>query len=161
MSNVSNVSGSDSATSESGLCGSQLNLGLVRDTTWTGEFGSNHSDSNVGYTLLGQGFFQARTADSLPGIVSKWVTAHPDATIVSAADFGAAPDGTRLLWVWLTDGKNNLNQELVRRGVCQKEAMAIPAGLKPLVTPAQYAAFESELPRLEKLAKEERLGVWK
>ena len=138
------------------------------DITWKGPFGSDHSDPSVAYFLLGSGFFRAPSSLSIGATTRKWVKAHPDAKVVPVVDFGVSPDGTRSVWVWLVDGDNNLNQELVRSGACARATMVAPdeklmfdTRAKLLVTTAEYNKFEAALPQLEKLARRERLGIWK
>ena len=60
---------------------------------------------DAGFTLLARGFFQDETADSLPNVRESWLRSHPDAIVVPVVDFGAAPDGSQLYWVWVVDGR--------------------------------------------------------
>jgi hypothetical protein len=132
----------------------------AKNTTWKDNFGSNRSDPSVAYTLLGSGFLQADTSRSMTAIIRKWMKAHPDAVVVPVVEFDRAPNGMRLEWVWLEDGTDNLNQELVRTGACAAGTMAAPPGTEVLVAPERYAAFQRPLAALERSAREKRLGIW-
>jgi hypothetical protein len=132
----------------------------AKNITWEGHFGSDHADPSVAYTLLGSGFFRADTSRSMKAIVKKWTRAHPNATVVPVVEFDRAPDGSRLEWVWLEDGTDNLNQELVCTGACAAGTMAAPQGTEVLVAPERYAAFQRQLPSLEQSAKAKRVGIW-
>lgn len=156
---TSSVGATSSASARSAPTGRRV--AAVSDITWKGYFGSDHANPAVAYTLLALDFFQGTTSLSATATINNWVKAHPDAQVVPVMEYERSPDGTRLVWVWLVDGQSNLNLELVRSGACQAATMTAPDGLKLLVPQAQFDAFEAELARLEKLARHDRLGIWR
>jgi hypothetical protein len=133
--------------------------------TWKGFFGSNHSKPDVVYSLLGVGYFRAPTSRNIDTLVKQWLVAHPGAKLIAAWDNGEPmfvdkPD-SRLIWAWLVDGESNLNLELVRQGACPAGTQAAPDAAHVLISEGAYRQFESQLPALEKLAKQDKRGIWK
>lgn len=131
---------------------------------WAGHFGSKRSNPNIAYTLLGSGFFQAPTADNIDSLIKEWMADHPNAKLIPVTDYGPMmndqPD-SKLMWVWLVDGASNLNLDLVRKGACPGGTMVAPNNTDVLVPASQYTSFESKLPKLEKLARRKKIGIWK
>jgi hypothetical protein len=129
---------------------------------WAGFFASDHADPKVVYTLLGAGFLRTETSNKVGAVITTWLKAHPDANVVPVIDFGAGPDGSRIMWAWIVDGDQYLNHELVRQGVCAAGTMRRPDdSLRLLITLGQYEAFAQPLAVLEASAKQHRLGIWK
>ena len=129
---------------------------------WAGFFASDHADPKVVYTLLGAGFLRTETSNKVGVVITTWLKAHPNAHVVPVIDFGAGPDGSRIVWAWVVDGDQYLNHELVRQGVCAAGTMRRPDdSLRLLVTLGQYDAFTQPLAVLEASAKQHRLGIWK
>ena len=129
---------------------------------WAGFFASDHADPKVVYTLLGAGFLRTETSNKVSAVITTWLKAHPGAYVVPVIDYGAGPDGSRIMWAWIVDGDQYLNHELVRQGVCAAGTMRRPDdSLRLLVTQGQYDAFTQPLVGLEASAKQHRLGIWK
>lgn len=145
-----------SAVQKSGIAASSI--------TWGGHFGSNRSKPNIVYSLLAYGFFRAPTSDNIDSLIKEWTAAHPKARLIPVIEFGPAvtdqPD-SKLIWVWLVDDVSNLNHELVRKGAVPGGTMVAPDNTHVLVPTREYARFESMLPKLEKLAKRKKIGIWK
>jgi len=128
---------------------------------WAGFFASDHANPNVGYQLLASGVL-SETPDNVDAVITTWLKAHPHAYVVPVIDYGAAPDGSRVLWAWIVDGDQYLNHELVRQGICVADTMRRPDdSLQLAVTQGQYDAFVQPLAGLEASAKQHRLGIWK
>jgi WG containing repeat len=132
---------------------------------WKGHFGYDSTNPGEIYSLLGAGFLRAPTSDDIDSIIERWNEAHPNARVVIVADYGPVfedqPD-SRFCWVWLVDGEANLNLELVRQGACEAGTMGIPplGSTQLLVSESDYDRFRKELPEVERLAKQDGLGIW-
>jgi endonuclease YncB( thermonuclease family) len=131
---------------------------------WSGASGSFPDDRRTVYTLIGMGFSAVRTSGNIDALIGAWVKAHPHAQIVRVANFGPLAKNrtdSERIWAWLVDGNSNLNLELVRQGACSANAMTAPNRVRVLLSPDEYAKFTSGLPALERLAKRDRLGIWR
>jgi hypothetical protein len=134
------------------------------EVVWHGASGSAPADPRTVYTLLGSGFSSMPTSENINELVNRWVAAHPNAELIRVVNFGPLMKNrtdSQLIWVWLVDGSSNLNLELVREGACSANAMTAEERVRVLVPLGEYAQFQEELPRLEQLAKHDKLGIWK
>lgn len=143
-------------------------------------FARKNGEPNNTYCLLGTGGILAmRTKDS-DSVVSSWIKNHPHAQVIKVTEASPArQDGTgALIYIWLIDGKENLNISLIRQGVFQAGVMYDSVDLskvwkdaqpkssqttehtRRLVGDDQYQEFIKKVEEAEKLAKAEKKGIW-
>lgn len=138
-----------------------LKIAEASDISWSGQFGSDRADPDILYKLTAQGYFDLETPEKLEVRIREWIGRHPDSRVVPVLDYGQAPDGGRSLWVWFIDGQDCMNLDLVRGGVFPAAAMRAPEELSLLVSRAAYDDFVKESVRLERLARDKGVGIWK
>ena len=147
---------------------------------WDGIMGEDKRTPNEVYCLMGSGFVMAPTSRGINKLISHWLAKHPHVTSVRVATSGPLmidqPNSVQT-YVWVADGRNTLNEYLVRRGACPGGTMLVPdfsnlapksgrAGgapfhFKTYVSPQDYNRFLSRIEQAELLAQKEKLGIWK
>jgi hypothetical protein len=138
---------------------------LASSVQWQGgAFGALFSAPETIFFLMATGFFQSTTSPDMPGIVAQWLRDHPKALLVNVASLGQLTDkdpNSRGIYVWVVDGAQNLNLDLVRQGCVYPETQAIGNGEELLAPQPEYDAFVKEATAAGKDAKEKKLGIWK
>ena len=133
------------------------------EISWQGHFGGRKSEPNNVYILMTQGGFLAPTSKNFENLIKSWLAEHPNAqtNVVYVLDgmLTDVPD-SKMKAVWIVDGNANLNIHLVRQGGCPAGTMLLNPEDKTSLTREEYQAFEKKVIEAEKLAKEEKLGIW-
>jgi hypothetical protein len=135
----------------------------VSSIQWMGHFGGRKEEPKNIYILMSQGGFLAPTSENYESLIKVWLAEHPnaDAIVVYTQDgmMVDIPD-SKMKWVWVVDGDENLNVHLVRMGGCPAGTMLLNKGDKTPVTREEYEAFTKKVIEAEALAKKEGLGIW-
>lgn len=135
----------------------------VSEMSWEGHFGGTDKQPHNIFTLMSQGGFRAPTSKDHDKLIKDWLTAHPEAeAIVIYAMEGArtnSPD-SKLKAVWITDGDENLNIYLVRKGDCPGGTMLLKNGDETSLAREEYKDFLIKLIEAGKSAKQEKIGIW-
>jgi hypothetical protein len=131
---------------------------------WTGVFGGSEAAPRSAFCLMARGFFQMPTSPEMPGLIETWIRAHPKAVVITVATSGPITDkdpDSKLSFVWIVDGEENLNLALVRDGCFAPQTQTIGKNHKLEVSQADYEAFVKKALDAGKQAAEKKLGVWK
>jgi hypothetical protein len=135
---------------------------LASSVTWKDQMGLVGNRANVMYSVMMNGFFRRPTFD-MDAQVHHWLGAHPLARMVTVATMQPMMTQytqSQIRLVWVVDGPDTLNLDLVRAGACQGGTMLIPPGLDQRISPSAYQASLRSLVRADSLAEQARLGVW-
>jgi hypothetical protein len=94
---------------------------------------------NFEYFLVKHGFFRGVGVDEEAKIIAEWTSQHPNARLVPVSILG---EKSRLpiVYFWATDGEDNLNLFLVKKGIYPAFAMLDRAQFNQLLKNPQYAA---------------------
>jgi hypothetical protein len=131
---------------------------------WEGPFGSSEATPKSTLCLMARGFFRMATSAEMPALIAAWLRDHPKAMVVPVASFGPVMDRdpeSKMTFVWIVDGEQNLNLELVHQGCFEPQTQTIGEGQKLEAPAADYEAFVQKALEAGKQAKEKKLGVWK
>jgi len=112
---------------------------------------------------MAHGYFRAESTNVQP-VVDTWLKHHPKAVVISVRTGGpllANVPSSRLAYVWVVQGTDNLNVELVRRGCFAPETQILDPDEKPEVSHSDYEAFLQRVKKAGASAKEEQTGIWK
>lgn len=129
---------------------------------WESVFGQRENGNNDLYCLMGSGFFIAEQSNDFDDVVQAWLTKHNDARalpVLSIPHMEELTGAGELMYVWISDRKENLNLHLVRQGCCVAGTMSTVFGTIHL-SQARFGAFEKAAAAAETAAKEEKLGIW-
>ncbi len=91
----------------------------LRDITFSSVFGDNKKDSLHTYCLLGTGYFRTPRSDNSDSLIKVWLKLHPDAKIINIATHGptmAEYPNSKMTYCWLIDGKDTINNHLIKNG---------------------------------------------
>lgn len=133
---------------------------------WKHVFGVRDKGDKAVYTLMAQGFMgmafltEPKFCDDLDEQIGDWLRRHPEARVIpiQAIPFG---EDASFTYVWITDGDDILNVQLVRGGCCVAKNMQVTPDLGDLLIPREdYDAFDRTLQEAENLAIKEQRGVW-
>jgi hypothetical protein len=148
--------------------GIQFSVGLVEkikasDLTWNGHFGGRKEEPHNIYILMSQGGFRAPTSANYESLIENWMAQHTNAEAIVVYTLDGArtnyPD-SKMKWVWVVDGEDNLNIHLVRQGGCPAWTMLLNDGDKAYVSQDEYESFVRKLIEADQLARQEKLGIW-
>ncbi|MGE5529038.1 MAG: hypothetical protein ACM3X6_07845 [Patescibacteria group bacterium] len=163
---------------------------LASDINWESQFGSIKDKPSIIYCLMGMGFFRAPTSKEIDEVIHEWLAEHPEAYLVPISIMQPLlnndPD-SKLIYVWVVDGDDNLNIHLVRMGCCSASAMQSLAAIdfsdlendqntpkddwfievisqlkqqKLLIDKEEYEKFITKTIEAEQQAMIEKLGIW-
>jgi hypothetical protein len=112
-------------------------------------------------SLLAVGGFRANVGEHFASVRDRWLSSHPTATLSSVCEYKEEGSSKLTLrYVWISDGYDNLNVELVRQGCVAGDYMYVPKGQKLDVPSHVYQQFVEKVREAERKAKSERLGIW-
>lgn len=82
--------------------------------------GHQKNDTLHTWCILGMDFVKPHASDNAQKTVANWIATHKNATVIPVCSFGppANMDVTKKLFIfcWIVDGKDTLNNYLVRNG---------------------------------------------
>jgi hypothetical protein len=136
---------------------------VASHVTWKEHFGSSRSDTNTLFSLIAHGYFRAESTN-VQNFVDEWLKIHPKAIVISVSTGGplmTKRPSSRLAYVWVAQGTNTLNVELVRQGCLAPETQLLNPDEKPEVPQNEYDAFVQRITRAGESAKHEKLGIWR
>ena len=146
-------------------------------------FGSTTSEPKTIYCLLGTGFFRAPSSDNSDSLIENWINLHPNAIVVPVSSFGPTdiedPE-SKMVYCWIIDQKDTLNNYLIRQGCFPGGTMMRPKtwnemekwekelyedsdekmDIQVLVDKEVYDIFIEQIKTAELFAKKEKLGIW-
>jgi hypothetical protein len=157
---------------------------LLKDFKFNSVFGSSSLDKSSTYCLLGKGFFRTIHSDNSDSLIVEWVQKHPSAIVVPVSSFGpvmAKEPETKMVYCWIVDQRDTLNNYLIRKGCFPGGTMERPKtwnemeswerelysetdeemDLTVFVDSIAYSDFLSQIRLAEVYAVEHKLGIWK
>jgi hypothetical protein len=111
------------------------------------------SSTKINYPLVGE-------------IVTRWLSDHPKSKAVEVFVLPVFPNGKKkygvVSYIWVVDGSENLNIQMVRNGACEARTVLLDEGDEKgaLISKEAYRAFREKVIEAEVQAKKERLGIW-
>jgi hypothetical protein len=155
----------------------------LTDLTFSSIFGDSKKDSVHTYCLLGTGYFRAPRSDNSDSLIKVWLVRHPQAKVIPVATHGPTMTdypGSKITYCWLVDGKDTINNYLVKNGCfpggtmmrpetydeMSKQMKDIYKGIaKPNivvhVNKKDYEDFIEQIKAAEMFAESNKLGIWK
>ena len=131
---------------------------------WMGTIGQDKADPNVYYSMLLLGFFKDQLSLPCKTSVKSWFERHPGAEITPIATeskFDTRNPKSKLVFVWVIDGDDNLILNLVRTGCLPAGLVTTLApGTELLISQTVLDRMKTEIVAAEKLAKRDKLGIW-
>ena len=130
---------------------------------WKEHFGTSTVDTNTLFCLMAHDYFRGETTN-VQKTVSQWLKNHPDAIVVSVSWFSpiySARPASRFAYVWIVQGHDNLNLELVRRGCFAAETQMLNPDQVSDISTINYQSFVQQVTKAGELAKKEKLGIFK
>ncbi len=143
---------------------------------WHDVFGVSRNTPNIMYCLMGNGFFRAPTSGDLKHLISIWLLKHPNARVIPVEASGPTmvnQPHSEQVYAWVVDGKDNMNEYLVRQGGCPGGTMLVPdrshypkeatgtSFSKMLISQQEYVLVINRMAKAEAEAQKERLRIWK
>lgn len=146
-------------------------------------FGSTSTEPKSTYSLLGTGFFRTPRSDNSDSLISHWIKNHPNATVIPVSSFGPVeikdPE-SKIIYCWIIDQKDTLNNYLIRNGCFPGGTMMRPrtwdemekwekvlyedsdekSDVQVLIDKEIYDKFIKQIKAVELDAREEKLGIW-
>jgi len=129
---------------------------------WTGHFGSSEADSHTTFCLMARGAFRTPTKD-IETVTAEWLKKHPNAVLVAVSStmpFIVKDPQSKLTFVWIVDGSETLNLELVRRGCFHPATQIIGNDQKLEIPRPDYEAFTKKLTVAADYAYDHKRGLW-
>ena len=146
-------------------------------------FGQTSREPKSTFCILGSGFFRAPRSANSDSMITEWMKYHPNAAVVPVSSFGPVDlknKESKLTYCWVIDGKDTLNNYLVRRGCFPGGTMERPKtwdemnqkqresysnmGDKPNiqvhVDKKSYDAFMEQIKAADLYAQQNKLGIW-
>jgi len=146
-------------------------------------FGMNSKEPKNTYCILGSGFFRTPRSNNSDSLIIDWIKKHPDAMVISVSSFGPTeikyPE-SKMIYCWVIDGKDTLNNYLIRNGCFPGGTMIRPKTLdemekwekelyedtdekpdvKVYIDKKTYDNFIEQIKSAELFAQENKLGIW-
>jgi len=124
------------------------------------------------YCLLGSGYFRTPRSDNADSLVMDWLIKHPNADVIPVSTLSSYP-GSKMTYCWLVDGKDTLNNYLVRNGCFPggtmlgpkksnggKETLELDFNVTVHIDGTSYNKFLDQIRAAEDYAKTNKLGIW-
>ena len=128
--------------------------------TWKEVFGYSSAEPNTTFCLMANGAC-GPGGKNVQSVTEKWLTKHPDAQIIPVCNVRCSRREPQALltFVWVVDGDESLNLELVRQGCFPFLTQTISE--KALQVPkTDYIAFMKKAVRAGIYASEHKLGLF-
>ncbi len=155
----------------------------ISDFEFQSIFGTIDKDPKSNYCLLGSGFFTTPRSDNSDSLINEWFKTHPNAIVVPVSSFGPTeikdPE-SKMVYCWVIDGQDILNNYLIRNGCFPGGTMIRPKtwdemekwekelyedtdekpDVKVYVDKKTYDKFIEQIKSAELFARENKLGIW-
>jgi hypothetical protein len=153
----------------------------LKDIKFSSIFGQSEKDSLHMYCLLGTGYFRASRSDNSDSLIDIWIGQHLNARVIPVSSFGPTMTdypNSKLTYCWLVDGKDTINNYLVKNGCyaggtmmrpqtkaeMSKQMKEIYKDLNDAVVHIDKKAYDEFIEQIkadEIFARENKLGIWK
>ena len=130
---------------------------------WSGRFGESRADTNTLFCLMAHGYLRSETTN-VQVVVDAWLKDHPKAlviTVVSGGPVTSRLPHSKQAFVWIVQGPENLNVEVVRHGYfCTRDPNA--DGWRKAPSPARgLRRLPSKIIAAGKQARTQGTGLWR
>lgn len=155
----------------------------ISDLKFKSIFGMNSNQPQNTYSLLGTGFFRTPSSDNSDSLIADWINNHPNSIVVPVSSFGPTEiknKDSKMVYCWVIDQKDTLNNYLVKNGCFPGGTMMRPktwdemetwekelfqnAGKKSeinvYVDKKAYDSFIEQIKTAELFARLNKLGIW-
>jgi hypothetical protein len=128
---------------------------------WEEHFGSCNAEPHTSFCLMARGFFRSPTKN-VQAVTSAWLKKHPNAKLIRVSSMPASTKDPQALltFVWVVDGDESLNLELVRQGCFDPGTQTLGAEQRLEVRQGDYDAFTKKLTIAGEYAHQHNLGIW-
>jgi hypothetical protein len=155
---------------------------IVSDLKFRSTLGFKPADGENVFSVLGNGFFQTSKSEESDSLIRAWIKGHPEASVIPVTSYGPAKIADRnsnMIYCWIIDKEDTLNNYLIRRGCFPGHAMSRPKtwqemtkeergvykeGKKPTVAvyidEKDYDKFLKQIKSAELFARKNDLGIW-
>lgn len=156
----------------------------LADVSFESIFGTSVSEGDKTiYCLLGSGFFRSPRSSISDSLIHEWLLKHQQAIVIPVSSFGPTeidnPD-SRMIYCWVVQGGDTLNNYLIRNGCFPGGTMLRPKTWKEMnkrerdlykgtgekpdvqvhVDKETYAEFVEQIKSAEIYARDNSLGIW-
>jgi len=155
----------------------------ISDFRFESIFGMLTKETKSTYSLLGKGFLRTPRSHNSDSLIVEWIKIHPKAIVLPVSSFGPVetrvPE-SKMVYCWVIDGQDTLNNYLIRNGCFPGGTMVRPKtwdemekwekelyevaeekpNVKVYVDKKSYDNFIEQIKSAEIYAKENALGIW-
>jgi len=151
----------------------------ITDFDFKSIFGMTPKEPKNSYCLLGTGFFRAPQSDNSDSLITEWIKAHPNAIVVPVSSF-VQTKNSEMVYCWVIDSKDTLNNYLIRNGCFPGGTMMRPKtwsemdkrekefyedsdekpNIKVYMNKEGYETFIEQIKKAELYARKNKLGIW-
>jgi hypothetical protein len=145
-----------------GLCSASEPLPASK-VTWKEHFGESGTETNTLFCLMAHGYFRSETTN-IQAVVDAWLKTHPKAVVVTVVSSGPVYTkfpNSKQAFVWVVQGADSLNAELVRKGCLAPETQMLNPDEQPQVPQVDYNAFVRKVTEAAAQAKAHKAGIWR
>jgi len=131
--------------------------------SWKEHFGQSTAATNTLFCLMAHGYFHSETTN-VQSVIVNWITLHPKAMVIPVITGGpvlSKVPNSKQAFVWVVQGADMLNVELVRQGCLAPETQMLNLDESPHVPQADYEKFVRNVVEAGDQAKKRRLGIWR
>lgn len=163
-------------------CRSEKRKLLLKDVQFESIFGTRSINSEETFCLLGRGFFLTPRSENSDSLIDDWIEKHPKAEVIKVSSMGSSTKNkeSQIVYCWVIDGSDTLNNYLIKNGCFpggtmerpetwdelsaeDKELYSIPGepyDVKVFVEKNEYDKFLEQIKSAENYARENKLGIW-
>lgn len=143
----------------------------------------NKNEPKNVYCLLGSGFFKTPRSNNSDSLIKIWLQKHTLSLVFSISSFGPLEINdkeSRMIYCWIIEGQDTLNNYLIRNGCFPGGTMIRPQtwdeldkrekdlyndldekpDVKVYVDKKTYDNFIEQIKNAEQFAKKNKLGIW-
>ncbi|RZM30325.1 MAG: hypothetical protein EOO88_01160 [Pedobacter sp.] len=154
----------------------------LADLSFKSFFADSKSGNGDVYCLQGTGYFRAPRTSGADSLVVAWTASHLNAKVIPVSSFGpisTTGSNGRMIYCWLVDGADTINNYLVKQGACPGGTMMRPetndemspatkeiysktdhSGVKVYIGQQEYKQFIEQIKNAEIYAREKKAGIW-
>jgi len=155
----------------------------LSDFEFNSIFGTNASEPNSTYCILGTGFFRTPRSENSDKLIENWLKQHPNAIVVPVSSFGPTESDipeSKMVYCLIIDQKDTLNNYIIKEGCFPGGTMIRPRtwdemeewekelyedsdekiDIQILIDKKVYDTFIEQIKVAELFAQENKLGIW-
>jgi len=153
----------------------------VSDLKFRSTFGFKPADNENVFSLLGDSFSGTPKSEDSDSLIRAWIKSHPNASVVPVTSFGPAKiadQNSNVIYCWIIDKEDTLNNHLIRSGCFPAVAMNRPKTSEEMskqereiykngnkasavyISDKDYHKFLNQIKSAEIFARKNELGIW-